>query len=354
MQTMSKIESLLPESKDFKNQRQGRDIDLYYLGSDSLHVAITNYGARIVSLLVKDKHGNWVDVVVGFSTLDGYLNANEIYHGAVIGRYANRIAKGKFKLNDQYYTLNINNGPNHLHGGPNGFHDVVWEVKEAGERHLVLHYLSKDGEEGYPGNLDLSVTYKLEKNDLIIEYKASSDKDTILNITNHAYFNLNGQGTGGIYDHELFIDANHYTPVDEALIPTGEIAPVSSTPFDFLQPKKIGANIEEEHQQIEYGNGFDHNYVLNKGYDFGLAARAFSNSSGITLEVLTDQPGIQFYTGNFMKGEHILKNGLKDEFRSAFCLETQHFPDSPNHQNFPSTTLAAGEVFSSSTIFRLY
>jgi aldose 1-epimerase len=355
MQNFTHSGKLFPAKDDFISDINGKKTDLYFLHNDQVQVAITNYGARIVSFLCRDKNENWTDVVVGFDRLSDYLNAKEIYHGAIIGRYANRIAEGKLLIGGQRYSIPVNNGPNHLHGGPKGFHDAIWNVLDSTGDHLTLHYISRDGEEGYPGNLDVTIKYVLQESDLQIHFSATTDQDTVLNLTNHAYFNLNGQGTGSIHEHILWIDAEHYTPVDKNLIPTGEITPVRETPFDFTQPKRIGQDIAKEHEQIRFGNGYDHNFVLRitDTNSFRRAAKAIGDRSNIQLEVMTDQPGIQLYTGNFMEGTHTLKGGLKDEFRSAFCLETQHFPDSPNHSHFPSTLLKAGETFQSKTIFRL-
>jgi aldose 1-epimerase len=347
------VQELLPKQEDFQQIVNGKTVDLVYIGTESLQVAFTNYGARIVSLLVKDKDGNWVDVIIGFDSLKAYLETDEIYHGTIVGRYANRIAKGSFTLNNKTYKLPINNGINHLHGGPNGFHNVVWDIENVDATSITFSYLSVDGEEGYPGNLKIHVTYTLEVNALHIAFKASSDKDTVINVTNHAYFNLNGQGAGSIEKHHLHLNALHFTAIDKTLIPIGELTPVANTPFDFTKAKEIGLHINDKHQQLEYGKGYDHNFVLDKAEnELSLAARAVGDQTGIVLEVLTTEPGIQLYTGNFMKGANQIKQGLRDEYRSGFCLETQHFPDSPNHPHFPSTVLYAGDVFQSSTIFR--
>jgi len=337
--------------EDFKAAINGKDTDLFVLKNEKLEVCITNYGARIVSLKVlKDNH--WIDVVMGFDSIKDYLSKDEIYHGTIVGRYANRIARGQFSIDGKTYALNINNKPNHLHGGPDGFHNQVWEVVNASEKELVLSYLSKDGEEGYPGNLQTMVTYRLSGNELEIHFEAKTDKTTVLNLTNHSYFNLNGQGTSTVLDHTLEIKADHVTPVDETLIPTGELMPVEGTPFDFRAPHTIGERIAEDHIQLAYGGGYDHNYVLNRnGEGRTLAAKATGDKTGLTMEVYTTEPGIQLYTGNFMKGLNTLKGGYKDDLRTGFCLETQHFPDSPNQAHFPSTFLSPGEVFKSSTSF---
>jgi aldose 1-epimerase len=347
------IQDLLPKQADFQQTVKGHTVDLYYLKAEGIQVAITNYGARIVSLLVKNKEGEWVDVVIGFDSLKAYLETDEIYHGTIAGRYANRIARGTFSLNNQTFHLPINNGVNHLHGGPDGFHNAVWNVEKANESVIELSYLSKDREEGYPGNLTIRVVYTLEANALRIDFNATSDQDTVINVTNHSYFNLNGQGSGSIEKHQLQINASSFTAIDETLIPTGELMPVTNTPFDFTIPKSIGLQINEKHPQIQYGQGYDHNFVLDKKEnELSQAAKAVGDQTGITLEVLTTEPGVQLYTGNFMKGANRIKQGFRDEYRSGFCLETQHFPDSPNHPHFPSTILKAGDRFTSTTIFR--
>lgn len=336
----------------FQTVVKGKTTDLFLLKNDAIQLYITNYGARIAALLVK-KAGQWVDVVMGYDTIQDYLSTNEIYHGTIVGRYANRIAKGKFSLNGSDYTLPINNLPNHLHGGPNGFHDQVWDVVNASGKEIRLTYFSKDGEEGYPGNLETVVTYRLHENEVEVLFEATTDEPTVLNLTNHAYFNLNGQGIGTILDHELEINADHFTPVDETLIPTGELAPVEGTPFDFRKPCRIGERIDDDHMQLKYGGGYDHNYVLNSnGGGRTFAARARGNQTGLVMEVYTEEPGIQLYTGNFLKGLNTLKGGHKDLLRSGFCLETQHFPDSPNQPKFPTTVLMPGDTFRSATAFR--
>ncbi|HWJ03684.1 MAG TPA: aldose epimerase family protein [Verrucomicrobiae bacterium] len=346
----------LPNKESFQDTIDGKKIDLFVISNEKTEVAITNYGARIVSYLVQDKEGRKTDIVVGFDSLEGYLGAEERYYGAIVGRYANRIAKGRFSLDGEEYTLATNNAPNHLHGGKKGYQDVVWEVVEATRESVSLRYFSADGEEGYPGNMDIIVKYTLSGDDLVMDFEATTDKATVFNITNHAYFNLNGQGSGTILDHQLMINADHYTPIDETSIPLGEVAPVEGTPFDFRKPVAIGARIDQEDWQLKNGTGYDHNFVLNTKGDqqLILAAKAVGDKSGIVLEVLTTEPGIQLYTGNFMKAHHNIKYGFRDERRAAFCLETQHFPDSPNQQKFPSTVLKPGERFRSQTIFRVH
>ena len=352
----SQPSSLAPLKKEkFQQTIDGKNTDLYFLKNGTIEVAITNYGARIVSFLVPDQRGMIKDIVVGFDDLEKYVQAEERYYGAIVGRYANRIAKGRFTLEDKEYVLATNNGVNHLHGGTKGFQDVVWDMVEATDETLTLQYSSKDGEEGYPGNLEAIVRYTLKGNDLENDFRASTDKTTVFNITNHAFFNLNGQGSGSILDHQLTINADHYTPIDETSIPLGEIASVANTPFDFRNPATIGSRIKQNDQQLKHGSGYDHNYVLNRkdNHSLELAAKAIGDKSGIVLEVLTTEPGMQFYSGNFMKSKHLIKYGFKDDIQTAFCLETQHYPDSPNHPQFPSTVLKPGEPFRSKTIFRI-
>ncbi|HEU4471590.1 MAG TPA: aldose epimerase family protein [Flavisolibacter sp.] len=334
----------------FDREIGGKPTALYVLKNGLLEVAITNLGARIVALLVGREQP--VDVVAGFDNIEQYLSATEPFHGAIVGRYANRIARGRFSLNGRDYQLSINNEPNHLHGGPSGFHNQVWKVEEANEQALSLSYLSPDGEENYPGNLQVRLRYSLQGNgDLRIDYEAETDKATVFNITSHPFFNLNGQASGTIENHRLQVMAGHYNPVDQALIPTG-ISPVEGTPFDFREPMEIGRMIDGKNDQLTYGGGYDHNFVLNPGQGIRLAAIAIGDRTGITMEVHTDQPGMQLYSGNFMKGDNRLKYGQLDNRREAFCLETQHFPDSPNQPDFPSTVLEPGQVFRSTTIYR--
>lgn len=336
----------------FKDTINGKETSLHFLrNKNNVEIAITNYGARIVALIVPDKDQNPTDVVVGFDSLNGYFNSTETYHGAIVGRYANRIARGRFFLNGKEYQLATNNPPNHLHGGPHGFNTQVWTIEEATASTIHLSYLSKDGEENYPGNLTVHVVYHLtDKNELFINYESTTDQTTILNLTAHPFFNLNGQGNGTIEKHLLQVNAANYNPVDETLIPIG-IYPVLNTPFDFTEPKTIGKNIHDENEQLKYGAGYDHNFVLN-GNNLRTAAKATGDKSGIVMEVITDQPGMQLYTGNYMKSENHIKYGLRDNFREAFCLETQHFPDSPNHPQFPSTVLKPQDVFKSTTIYK--
>jgi aldose 1-epimerase len=342
------------EAKDFKKTIDGKETALYTLENKSgVKALITNYGGRLVSLYVPDVQGKLTDVVAGFDSVEGFKNSAEPYFGATVGRVGNRIAKGKFSLDDKTYTIFTNDGPNTLHGGKKGFQDVVWDAKQLNEHTLELHYLSKDMEEGFPGNLDVMVTYELqEDNALKISYKASTDKNTVVNLTNHAFYNLNGESSGSILDHTVQINADKYTPVDSTLIPTGKIEALKGTPLDFTTPEKIGTRIEEKHQQLVYGAGYDHNYVLNKTDKSQPAATVTGDKSGIVMQVYTDQPGLQFYSGNFMKSKNVMKGGHKDDYRTAFALETQHFPDSPNQPAFPSITLKPGEVYQTVTTYK--
>jgi aldose 1-epimerase len=298
-----------------------------------------------------DRNGNVENVTFGYETLDGYLNGDP-YFGKVVGRYANRIKEGKFTLEGVEYTLAINNRPNALHGGPGGWHSVVWEAEVIeGANAVKFTYNSPDMEEGYPGNMVAEVLYTwTDDNEIVMNYTVTTDKISVINITNHAYFNLHGAGNGDILDHELTINAAEFTPVDATLIPTGEIRPVAGTPFDFTTPHTIGSRIGEEYDQLAFGGGYDHNYVLNTGSD--VAAIVYEPVSGRTLEVVTDLPGIQFYCGNFLNGSETGHGGKKYQYRSGLCLETQLFPDSPNKPEFPSAVIVPGETFKTKTIFR--
>ncbi|MBD0284123.1 MAG: galactose mutarotase [Flavisolibacter sp.] len=345
----------LPHRLNFQKTINGKGTDLYLLKNkrDSL-AAITNFGGRVVGLWVPDRQGKLIDVVIGHNSIEQYITGAESYYGALIGRYGNRIAKGKFILNGKEYTLATNNGVNHLHGGNRGFSRVVWDAVQLDDHTLQLSYVSPDGEEGYPGKLTATVTYILEEdNSLHIRYEATTDKTTVVNLTNHSYFNLNGEGSGTINKHILQINADRYTPIDETWIPTGIEAPVEGTPFDFRFPMPIEARLDEDNEQLENGKGYDHNFVLNKTAE-GLnhAATVVGDKSGIEMTVYTQEPGMQFYGGNFMTGEKTLKNGSPDDFRTAFCLETQHFPDSPNQPQFPSTVLEPGQVYQTETVYQ--
>lgn len=346
------------DRSDFQTEIDGKQTDLFILQNESgIKTAITNYGGRIVSLLVPDRNGVYDDVVLGFDTIEGYLNANEIYFGALIGRFGNRIAGGEFNLDGETYSLATNNGPNHLHGGPGGFHNVVWEADQLDDQHLKLTYISKDGDEGYPGRLHVQVLYSLTKeNELRIDYTAFTDQKTVINLTNHAFFNLAGAASGSINDHKLMLNAEQFTPVDSTLIPTGEITTVEDTPFDFREPVAIGERVDQNNEQLEYGLGYDHNFVLNKESDGSLvmAARVHEPESGRTMEIATTEPAIQFYGGNFLDGSDIGKKGEPYEYRTAFCLEPQHYPDSPNQPGFPSTVLEPGDLYYTMSLYTFY
>ncbi len=335
----------------------GETIDLYTLrNANGIEARITNFGGRLVNLKTPDRRGEFGDIVLGFDTLDGYIQKNP-YFGALIGRYANRIAHGEFQLNGTRYTLARNNGENSLHGGLRGFDKVSWQAREVESAQgpaLELSYLSKDGEEGFPGNLQVTVRYALtDANELKIDYEATTDKDTVLNLTNHSYFDLSGSSAGDVVDSVVTIHADQFTPVNAHLIPTGELRAVDGTPFDFRKPTKISARIDQNDQQLVFGQGYDHNYVLNRsGIAPALAAVAHDTRSGRVLEVLTTQPGMQFYTGNHLDGSVKGKGGIAYRYRSGMCFETQHFPDSPNQPQFPSTELTPGEHYRATTVFR--
>jgi aldose 1-epimerase len=329
-------------------------MELYTLKkSNGVQAAISTYGGVLVSLKVPDRAGVLGDVVLGFDDLEGYLLPPP-YFGAIIGRYGNRIAHARFTLNGVEYKLAKNDGENTLHGGNRGFDKVLWNANKLSGQSLELTYLSKDGEEGYPGNLSVTVVYALtDNNELQIDYTATTDKDTVVNLSNHSYFNLAGQGEGDILAHQLTLNADRFTPVDQGLIPTGELRNVEGTPFDFRQPHAIGERIESADEQIALGGGYDHNFILNRtGDGLSLAARVTEPNSGRVMEVLTTEPAIQFYTGNFLDGTIRGKGGKVYGRRSAFCLETQHYPDSPNHPSFPSTVLKPGATYRTTTVYR--
>jgi len=343
--------------EDFQQVINGAETNLFFLSNTQKRVvAITNYGARIVAINTPDARGESTNIVFGYACIDDYLNTTEVYHGAVVGRFANRIANGTFTLGENTYTLSKNNYPNHLHGGAKGFHQAVWEVTESNTASITMLHFSPDSEEGYPGNLHLWATYTLtEDNKLKLSFRATTDKDTVINLTNHAYFNLNGVGNGYILNHILKINADYFTPVDATSIPLGSFEPVQSSPFDFRSGKTIGESINAPHAQLIIGNGFDHNFVLNKDSAGELtpAAIAIGDKSGIKLEVFTTEPGMQLYTGLDSARGNGQTAVAEESRRSTFCLETQHFPDSPNHSGFPSTVLKAGSEFTSETIFKL-
>ena len=319
-------------------------------------ITILNYGGIITSLKIADRNNQFKDVVLGFDSISQYLK-NAPYFGAIIGRYANRVAKGKFTLDDKDYVLAKNNGENHLHGGEKGFDKVFWNVinkKNELSSSLILTYLSKDMEEGYPGNLNIKVTYTLTTdNTLKVDYEAETDKKTIINLTQHSYFNLSGDFNSNILDHQVYINANNYLPVDDGLIPTGEVREVSNTPFNFLSPKRIGDEIQAYNDQLINGNGYDHSWIINNyKKQIQLVASAYHQISGRFLEVFSDQPAIQFYTGNFLNSSKSKKGGGVQLKQSGFCLETQHYPDSPNQKSFPSVILYPGEKYKSTTLFK--
>jgi aldose 1-epimerase len=339
----------------------GQSVDLYTLtNARGMEVKIMTYGGIIQSIKVPDWSGQMANVALGFSTLDDYVTKNSPYFGAIIGRYANRIAKGMFTLDGVTYQLPVNNGPNSLHGGLKGFDKRVWQATEVHAGHtvgLTLSRISPDGEEGYPGTLAVTVTYTLtNRNALRIHYRATTDKPTIINLTNHTYFNLAGEGSGDVYDQLLRINADHFTPVDATLIPTGAIDPVAGTPLDFTRPTAIGERIRDSFEQIVLAHGYDHNFVLNRpspdDTSLLLAAGARDPKSGRTLRIYTTEPGIQFYAGNFLDGSLVGTSGKVYRQSDGFALETQHFPDSPNHPNFPSTVLRPGQEFTSTTIYK--
>ena len=337
---------------------EGQPVDLYTLtNANGLVMTVTNYGGIVVSLTVPDKAGNMGDIVLGFSNVADYVK-NSPYYGCIVGRYGNRIGKAKFSLDGQEYTLAANNGENSLHGGVKGFDKVIWAAKEVKADNAVgveFKYLSKDMEEGFPGNLDATVTYWLTNdNEFKIEYAATTDKPTVVNLTHHSYFNLAGEGSGDILGHELTINADKYTPVDQGLIPTGKLEPVEGTPMDFRTATAVGARIDADFEQLKFGKGYDHNWVLNRksAGDMELAATVFEPKSGRVMEVLTTEPGLQFYAGNFLDDSRTGKSGKVNGFRTGLCLETQHYPDSPNKPDFPTVVLKPGETYKTSTIYK--
>jgi aldose 1-epimerase len=347
---------------DFGITPDGKLVEIYTLKNDAgAEARIMTYGGIVQSLKMPDKNGTLADVVLGFDTLDGYTSASYLkgcpYFGALIGRYGNRIGGAKFTLEGQTYTLATNNNGNMLHGGWKGFDKVVWTARPMPTTHgpaLILTYFSKDGEEGFPGNLEVTAIYTLtDKNALKLEFTAKTDKPTVVNLTHHSYFNLGGQGNGDILGHLVYINANLTTPVDAGLITTGAFADVTGTPFDFRTPTAIGAHINDTNTVLQYGPGYDHNWVINNPPgQLGLQARVKDPASGRVMEVWSDQPGLQFYAGNFLDGSLTGKDGKVYQRRSAFCMEPQHFPDSPNHANFPSVELKPGQVYHNTIIYK--
>ena len=342
------------DKTNFQTSIGGQKTDLFLLENENLKVFITNYGARIVSLIVLDRFDKPLDVVLGFKSIDDYLKANEPYHGATIGRYANRISKGIFSLDGKKYNLPINNGVNHLHGGPNGFHNKIWSIVSFDKEKIVMSLNSEDGEMGYPGKLDVELTYQIIDNQLEIYYKATTDKKTPINLTNHSFFNLAGEGSGTINNHILKLNSDYFSPVDSNLIPTGEKKPVAGSPFDFRRPKAIGTDINSSDDQIVYGGGYDHNFILNRQHQDSLtrAATVFEPNRGVKMEIFTTEPGIQFYGGNFMDGSDIGKYEKRFLYRESFALETQHYPDSPNNESFPNVFLLPTEIYKSKSIYK--
>ncbi len=341
----------------FGTTRDGKSVDLYTLTNHhGMEVWAMTYGGVIVSLRVPDQKGQLDDVVLGYDKLEGYLTKGS-YFGAIIGRYGNRIAKGKFTLDGKPYTLPVNDGPNSLHGGIKGFDKVVWKsepFEKPDEVGVVFWYTSADGEEGYPGNLKVTVSYTLnDKNELVLDYHATTDKPTPVNLTNHTYFNLAGVGKGDVLGHEVKLNAEHFTPIDGTLIPTGKIATVKGTPLDFTKPTAIGARIEQKDAQLNFAHGYDHNFVVKRSAEgLTLTARVYEPTTGRVMEVFTTEPGVQFYTGNFLDGTITGKQGRVYQRRYAFCLETQHYPDSPNQPAFPSTILRPGQTYHTTTVYK--
>lgn len=348
MQTKSGL-----NTESFSGKVDGKDVQMYVLkNSNGAEATIINYGAKIVSLSVPDRNGKLTDIVLGHNNLQEYLSSEEPYFGAVCGRTGNRIAKGKFTLDGETYQLAINNGPNNLHGGIKGFNAVVWDAKQLDGQTLELTYLSKDGEEGYPGNLTVKIIYRLtDDNAFEIDYEATTDKATIVNLTNHSYFNLSGEGDASVNDHVVVIHAPNYLPTDDTAIPLGKPQPVKDTPFDFTSAHEIGERIEEDFEQLHIGKGYDHTFVFDKkDGELVLGIECFSPKTGIVMNISTTEPGVQMYTGNWMSGNFEGKHGHRYPARAAVCFETQHFPDSINKPEYPTVILRPGEVFKSKTV----
>ena len=341
----------------FGKLADGNEVNLFVLKNTSgAEVKIIEFGAVVTSLKIPDRSGKIEDIVLGYDKLEDYVNGTS-YFGAIVGRYGNRIGKGKFVLDGKEYQLSVNDGENHLHGGKVGFNKVLWKgesVKSELGESVKLTYQSKDGEEGYPGNADITVTYTLtENNELIIDYSAVTDKPTIMNPTHHSYFNLSGNFQNTILDNELMIDADYFTPVDNGLITTGELAEVKNTPMDFTKPEKIGKRINDKFEQLSFGKGYDHNWVINNYTgQVKMIANLYDSTSGRFMEILTDQPGLQFYSGNFLNGTSVGKKGEKYNYRTGLCLEAQVYPDSPNKANFPNAHLNPNETYKQKTIYK--
>lgn len=352
---VSESEVRLLDASAFDRTVDGKPVTLYTLHNGDLTMQVTNFGARVVSLWTPDREGKQEDVVLGYETLDRYLdNRGERFLGAALGRYANRIGGGRFTLDGREYALPQNDHGQTLHGGERGFDLVVWDVVSASDTMIVFRYRSADGEEGFPGNLDVEMSYRLTPQDEFrIDYRAVTDAPTVVNLSHHSFFNLKGEGNGTILDNELWIRADSITPIDPNLIPTGAIVAVDGTPFDFRQPTAIGSRIGADDAQLKNGNGYDHNWVLSRtGDGIEPVATLYEPVTGRELEVLTDQPGLQFYSGNFFDGRSLGKYGRAQSWREAVALETQHFPDSPNHPNFPSTRLDPGQTYTHTCIYR--
>lgn len=343
--------------KDFQKEINGKKTDLFILKNNcGNEVALTNYGGALLTIMVPDKNGKHANVVQGHDTIDKVINSHEPFLSTLIGRYGNRIAKGKFNLDGKEYQLAVNNGPNHLHGGPTGYHARVWDAEQTDQQTVVMNYLSVDGEEGFPGNLKMEVTFSFtDDNELIIDYKGTTDKKTIVNMTHHGFFSLSGLAnpTATVDNNIVTINADYYTPMDEVSIPTGEIAPVAGTPMDFRTPQTVGSRINDKFQQLIYGAGYDHCYVLNKKEpgELTFAAKCVEPNSGRVMEVYTTEPGVQVYTANWHNGFEGAK-GATFPARSAICFEAQHFPDSPNKGHFPSVVLNPGETYTQRTVYK--
>jgi len=351
MQTNETKSGLIPAN--FSGKVDGKDVQMYVLSNNKgAEATVINYGGKIVSLSVPDKNGKLTDIVLGHNNLTEYLSSEEPYFGAVCGRTGNRIAKGQFTLDGVTYKLAINNGPNNLHGGLKGFNAVVWDAKQIDNQTLELRYLAKDGEEGFPGNLSVKMIYTLtDNNEFSIDYEATTDKATILNLTNHSYFNLSGEGDPSINDHVLVMHASNYLPTDDTAIPYGKPETVKDTPFDFTTPHAIGERIEADFEQLHFGKGYDHTMILDKKEgECALAVECYSPKTGIQMNISTSEPGVQIYTGNWMTGNFEGKHGHRYPMRAAVCFETQHFPDSVNRPEYPSVILRPGEIFKSKTI----
>lgn len=349
-------DSWVLDAGKFSTTIDGKETGLFRISNEAgMEVYVTNYGAVVAAILVPDRNGKLGDIALGYDHVEGYGTAGDQSFGAVVGRYGNRIDGGKFELNGTVYELPVNETPNNnqLHGGPKGFSDLVWETGEVTDNSVVLTLVSPDGDMGYPGTLTLRVTYTVtEDNALEVDYLATTDAPTVLNVTQHSYFNLNGEGSGDILDHELMLDAEHFIPVNQRMIPTGKMTPVEGTPMDFREATRIGDRIDDDFEQLVLGRGYDHTWVLREQEGLKTAAKLYSAESGRIMEVLTTEPGVQLYCGNFMNGTQTGKSGAKYEHRNGLCLETQHFPDSPNQPAFPSTVLNPGEEFRSKTVFK--